>query len=375
MASKKPKEIEMSPDDNSVTFNDLKINLHPTTFQYLNDSKKVKVGDRASVIEKALNVGLLAAMQGRVAQAVRLFNSELAGEYDLLSTHMEVLEGKLAKDNKFKTDLEEDVTIALIAHCNEMGYDDVVLPIGTKAGRDGNKTGDALATINIDETKQTRIAIEVKFASNYQKGEKRNVTESRIRPSSDTVYSQILESQAVLDGSIGIFVIDEDLNPIDGPGIQYLPEIRGFIVKVNVLTGNYDNLCMCYGVARQIAIAGRSGDGVDMPLLQFLVNDLSTLLNRKKYLKDRGAEIIGSIKKNQDKTMAEVEKILIGFDSELVGLQQAMAWVQKCLEGLITTGELSAEDAFELYTQKNAQIDYQAKKKELATFYEQSKDD
>ena len=61
------------------------------------------------MIEKALNVGLLAAQQGRLAQAVRLFNSELSGEYDLLSTHMEVLQEKLEKDNKFKTDLEEDV--------------------------------------------------------------------------------------------------------------------------------------------------------------------------------------------------------------------------------------------------------------------------
>jgi hypothetical protein len=51
-------------------------------------------------------------------------------------------------------------------------------------------------------------------------------------------------------------------------------------------------------------------------------------------------------------------------------LQESLAWVQKCLEGLISTGELSAKDAFEVYTQKNAQIDYDAKKKELQNFYE-----
>jgi hypothetical protein len=48
-----------------------------------------------------------------------------------------------------------------------------------------------------------------------------------------------------------------------------------------------------------------------------------------------------------------------------------MAWVQKCLTGLIETGELSAKDAFELYTQKGAQIDYAAKKKELQTLYKE----
>jgi len=362
--------IEYDDEDYTITFNDLTINLHPTIYQYLTDISKIKKGDRAIAIEKALNVGLLASQQGRVAQAVKLFNSEISGEYDLLSTHMEVLQHKLEKDNKFKTDLEEDVVIALISHCTEMGYDDVVLPTGTE-GKDGNKTGDALATITIDSTKQTKIAIEVKFATNYQKGETQNVTVTNIRPKRDSVYSQILESRAVLDGSLGIFVIDESLNPIEGPGIQYLPDIRGFIVKVDVLTGDYDNLCMCYEVARQMAIGGRPDEGVDMALLQFLVSDLCTLLGRQKFIKDQGASIIKSIKKNQIKTIEEVKKILVNFDSELTGLQEAMAWVQKCLTGLIETGDLSAEDAFEVYTQKGAQIDYDAKKKELQTFYKE----
>ena len=368
MAAKE--EIIVDDDACTVTLNDLKLNLHPSVYQYFTDTKNIKKGERGSVIEKALNVGLLAAQQGRLAQAVKLFNSELSGEYDLLSTHMEVLQQKLEKDNKFKTDLEEDVVTALITHCSEMGHTDVVVATGT-SGKDGNKTGDALATITIDPTKQTKIAIEVKFASTYQKGENQNITAGNIRPNRDTVYSQILEAQAVQNGSLGIFVIDENLNPFDGPGIQYLPDIRGFIVKVNVLNGDYDNLCMCYEVARQIAISGRPEEGVDMALLQFLVNDLCSLLGRQKYIKDQGAKIIKSIKTNQSKTIKEVEKILVDFDTELKGLQEAMAWVQKCLTGLIETGELSAKDAFELYTQKGAQIDYDAKKKELQEFYDE----
>ena len=362
--------IDVNADDCTVTFNDLTITLHPTIYQYFTDDKIFLKGERANVIEKALNVGLLAAQQGRVAHAVKLFNSEIAGEYDLLSTHMNVLQHKLEKDSKFKTDLEVDVVTALDGHCKEMGYDDIITATGTQADGDRNQTGDALAKIKIDSTKQTKIAIEVKFAGTYTKGETQSVTVGNIRPDRDSVYSQILESQAVLDGSLGIFVIDEDLNPIDGPGIQYLPDIRGFIVKVNVLTGDYDNLSMCYEVARQMAIAGRTGDGVDMALLQFLVSDLCSLLGRQKFIKDQGATILKTIKSNQAKTIKDVEKTLITFDSELKGLQEAMSWVQKCLKGLIETGELSAKDAFEVYTQKGAQIDYEAKKKELQTFYE-----
>ena len=366
-------DIELDDENFTITLSDLKLRLHPTVYQYFNDRKNIKVSERASAIEKALNVGLLAAQHGRLAHAVRLFNTELSGEYNLLSTHIDVLQQKLEKDNKFKTDLEEDVVTALITHCSEMGYSDVVAATET-AGKDGNKTGDALATISIDPARQARVAIEVKFASTYQKGESQNVTAGNIRPKRDTVYSQILEARSVQDGSLGIFVIDENLNPFDGPGIQYLPDIRGFIVKVNVLDGDYDNLCMCYEVARQLAISERSGEGVDMSLLQFLVNDLSSLLGRQRYIKDRGAEIVKSIKTNQAKTIKEVEKILVDFDAELTGLQGAMEWVQRCLSGLIETGELSAKDAFEIYTQKGAQIDYDAKRKELSAFYEELKD-
>lgn len=366
-------DIELDDENFTITLSDLELRLHPTVYQYFNDRKNIKVSERASAIEKALNVGLLAAQHGRLAHAVRLFNSELSGEYNLLSTHIDVLQQKLEKDNKFKTDLEEDVVTALITHCSEMGYSDVVAATGT-AGKDGNKTGDALATISIDPARQARVAIEVKFASTYQKGESQNVTAGNIRPKRDTVYSQILEARSVQDGSLGIFVIDENLNPFDGPGIQYLPDIRGFIVKVNVLDGDYDNLCMCYEVARQLAISERSGEGVDMSLLQFLVNDLSSLLGRQRYIKDRGAEIVKSIKTNQAKTIKEVERILVDFDAELTGLQGAMEWVQRCLSGLIETGELSAKDAFEIYTQKGAQIDYDAKRKELSAFYEELKD-
>ena len=118
--------IEYDDEDYTITFNDLTINLHPTIYQYLTDISKIKKGDRAIAIEKALNVGLLASQQGRVAQAVKLFNSEISGEYDLLSTHMEVLQHKLEKDNKFKTDLEEDVVIVVVDPRHEITKQNLV---------------------------------------------------------------------------------------------------------------------------------------------------------------------------------------------------------------------------------------------------------
>ena len=98
----KKNKYELDDDGCTITLKDLKLNLHPSVYQYFTDTKNIKIGDRASAIEKALNVGLLAAQQGRLSQAMKLFNSEMSGEYDLLSTHMDVLQHKLEKDNKFK---------------------------------------------------------------------------------------------------------------------------------------------------------------------------------------------------------------------------------------------------------------------------------
>jgi len=56
-------------------------------------------------------------------------------------------------------------------------------------------------------------------------------------------------------------------------------------------------------------------------------------------------------------------------EAALKQLQEVARLGSNVFEGLISTGELSAKDAFEVYTQKNAQIDYDAKKKELQNFY------
>ena len=45
------------------------------------------------------------------------------------------------------------------------------------------------------------------------------------------------------------------------------------------------------------------------------------------------------------------------------------------LSDLIVPGELIAKDAFEIYTQKGAQIDYESKRKEIDSFYEDLRGD
>ena len=62
------------------------IPLHPATYTYLKTHKK---GDYEEVIAKAVNVGLTAAQQGRIANALNAVNNELKGEFALLEQFME----------------------------------------------------------------------------------------------------------------------------------------------------------------------------------------------------------------------------------------------------------------------------------------------
>lgn len=361
-------KVGINEEDNTITMDGLTFNLHPLTFEHL---KKQKAGDRKQTIEQAINVGLLAAAQGRLSATISAISENLQGEYSLLSQQVEVLQGKLAKDNKYKGDRELDVQTALREFAAEMGYSDLIEATGTVGDTKGNKTGDVLATIHVNERKLERIAIEVKFASTYSEGVSRNSTKGRLKPKGDTAISQLLEAQAVQDGAMGIFVVDVVLNPIDGPSIQYRPEVNGFIVKVNVLERDFSNLGVCYSIARSMVIAKRDGHQVDMTAVDFLIREVVSLLDRQKFIKDIGATILTDLKTAHDDAVTKVKDRLITFDSELAGLQDAMKWAMTCFQGLMKTGTLSADEMFELYMQKNAQIDYDAKQKELTGFYNQ----
>lgn len=371
--------ITVDKENCRLVFNNHVIDLHPVTLDALT-KKPTKVGEYPEIIANALNVGLLARKQGRLNKSIESFNDKLESDFSMLSQHMDILQHKLEKDNKYKTDLEIDVVVALKEFRDKKGYSDIISDTGTKSSESGlssrNKTGDALVTIDIDKNKRANIGIEVKMASKYTLGDisSKSLIIDKIRTEDDSALSQILETNANNNAVITIFVTDrEDLDPFpELSNIQFFPSYRGFMVKVDVMSGDYSNLQITYEIAREMAISKRSIEGIDTALLMFMIENIEQLTRRHKLLTGKGSALIKEVKESHNTIIQSLEGTLIGIDSEVKALADAMRWTNKCMKGLIETGELSVTDAFSLYTLSDANLVMESTRKELGEYYEEN---
>ena len=324
------KGINLNNDENSVQIG-LSFELHPSVYGWFSDTKAVKAGDRASYITKALNTGLLALWQGRVSHALKQFKDEMQSELELVQMYTDSLQERLEKDNKYKTDQEVTVADALEAYIKEKKYSDTVDVTGTDADGDGNKTGDVLAIVK-DGRKAENLGIEVKFAANYGLGDSnagsgaggRKNTKTSFRSGADTAISQILETRSNRNSRLAIFVIDEHLNPLDGPPVRFFPAYSGFIVKVDTLSNDFTALEICYEIARQMTLSSRSLTGMDFDIIEFLLRDLALVLARQNFLKDAGETILKQIVKSHNDNIKVVKEQVAQFDAELSALRTSI---------------------------------------------------
>ena len=362
------KGINLNADENSVQIG-LSFELHPSVYGWFSDTKAVKAGDRASYITKALNTGLLALWQGRVSHALKQFKDEMQSELELVQMYTDSLQERLEKDNKYKTDQEVTVAEALEAYIKEKKYSDTVDVTGTDADGDGNKTGDVLAIVK-DGRKAENLGIEVKFAANYGLGDSnagsgaggRKNTKTSFRSGADTAISQILETRSNRDSRLAIFVIDEHLNPLDGPPVRFFPAYSGFIVKVDTLSNDFTALEICYEVARQMTLSSRSLTGMDFDIIEFLLRDLALVLARQNFLKDAGETILKQIVKSHNDNIKVVKEQVAQFDAELSALKTSIENTTEILTKFFKTGELSASEKFSTYVQTQAGAEWSSVK-------------
>jgi hypothetical protein len=362
------KGINLNDDENSVQIG-LSFELHPSVYGWFSDTKLVKAGDRASYITKALNTGLLALWQGRVSHALKQFKDEMQSELELVQMYTDSLQERLEKDNKYKTDQEVTVADALEAYIKEKKYSDTVDVTGTDADGDGNKTGDVLAIVK-DGRKAENLGIEVKFAANYGLGDSnagsgaggRKNTDKSFRSGADTAISQILETRSNRDSRLAIFVIDEHLNPLDGPPVRFFPAYSGFIVKVDTLSNDFTALEICYEIARQMTLSSRSLTGMDFDIIEFLLRDLALVLGRQNFLKDAGETILKQIVKSHNDNIKVVKEQVAQFDAELSALRTSIENITEILTKFFNTGELSASEKFSTYVQDQAGTEWSSVK-------------
>ena len=367
MAKKpKPKKLKIVAEERDDGFflklDQYEIELHPNIYAYLKGHKQ---GDFHEIIEKAINVGLLTAQQGKIQNALNLFNDKLYGEFALVQTHMATLKHQLEKDNKFKTEQEFLLRDHLRTYSDEMKRaDDSFEVTGTSSEKKKNKTGDVLASIKTG-SETINIAIESKLASKFTKGDSRNKNAGSLRGKGDTAYMQIIESRKNRDAKICIFVIETNLNPFPGPPIEYFAEpLQGFIVRVDIESGDLSNLSHAYEIARTMALSQRIISDPEKSTIEFLIGELQNTLKRKTYIENIGARTISIITNSNENLLSQVEDELKTFDAELLGLQKAIDLTMKTMTNYLKNGEITAEEALELYQQAEAQTLYDAKKLE-----------
>ena len=342
--------LELVGENHSIVLNNMEFFIDPTVYLWFS---KTKAGDRKSLLESALNIGLLAKMNGKVSQTLKRFQGELDSEIATIQAYMETFERDFRKDTKLKTDLENEILRELEEFSRTMKYDDKFKNTGGDKEKGNSQRGDVLATIVEDQIPRENLIVEVKFAQSYSIGDKRKVTTKGIRAETPNVYEQVLSSRDNRDSEFAIFVVDKVLNPMDlgGRDIVFIPEINGFIVTVSVESGDYEALKTCYDLARSMTLGKRSLN-FDYAVFSLLLQDLNETLNRQKFIREIGESILKTIETNHTNTMTAVSEHLIHFDTELTATKVVIKNTQKLLKKFFEEGTLTAEELYDNYRKK-----------------------
>jgi len=365
MAAKKPKIDAVEKEVDGVptyvlSLDGFEIPLHPATYTYLKTHRK---SDYPEVIAKAINVGLTAAQQGRIANSLNAVNNELKGEFALLEQFMETQQALFERDNKTKTDTEYVLRNWLREHADKTGSNDVFELSGTVSS-DGtsNKTGDVQATIKHGE-EEFGLAIESKMAQKFTKGEstKRQTGQGKLRGQGDTAISQLIESRANRETPAALFVVDKALNPFTGPDLEYFAEpIVGFIVRVDIANNDLTNLGIAYDIVREMIIAQRVVSEAEFSVINFIVEELKNSLDRKKFIQSIGAKVLDKVTDSHKRLVEDITNDMTVFDAELQALEDAIKYSHNALSRYIKDKTFTAETALEIYRQANAQTKYDA---------------
>ena len=366
---------EAEIEDGESTINAISINgkfsLHPSLSGWFFNKDNVLVGKRSEKIQQALSIGMLALWQGRVSHSLNQFKDKMQSEIELVQMYMLDLEKKLEKDNKYKTDQEITIKVALEKYVRSQGYLDDIQHDGTGSDDDDtNKTGDVLAIIS-DGKSVENLAIEVKFASGYGLGDiktgGRSNAKTSFRSQGDTAIGQLLETRSTKNSNISIFVMNERLNPINEIGDQqilFYPEVFGFIVKVDSENNNFTYLEIAYEIARSMTLASRPLDKLHFDVIQFLLSELNFLLKRDKHYKDIANNIRKSIIDSHNNLLKTIDNDVALLDAEISALNLAVNKTMSVLENYLETGVLEPDEAWAIYSREREQMEWAQKKAE-----------
>jgi len=355
--------VLVDEDTETIRFQGVIGEIHPGLIQWLNGSK-VTNGMRSERVNQAVKLGLLAQWQGRISAAINSYKSHMDEEFALLQAYQKSIEDKFKTDSKFKTDQEFTVCNTLQGYVSEQNYTDVVTVVSTRQ-EDGssNKTGDLVSTINHNGASH-KLAIEVKFATDWPQGgvESKSNVKTSFRADTDTSTSQLIESRMNRDSRYSIIVLDHTLNlKSTTPEIVFHPEAQGFIVKVNLLDNDFSSLHTAYEVARAMTLASATIN-LDYSVLEYLLKDLNSVLRRQGRITDVVKTISKQVIKSHNDNMKIIKEQMVLYNADLKATQISIDQTTKALTQFFKTGEFSPTTAFETYVKEKANQEWEVEK-------------
>ena len=271
-------------------------------------------------------------------------NNELGTELETLKIMYDMKAELFAKSAVKGIEAELHVAEYLTDFIKAHGYNDDVALTGNSTGAlTKNKTGDILCKVNGNE--QRLVAIECKFDKAIRLGEIEDV--DWYGNKFDTALSQLIEAQANRSCEQAIIVFDRSsiapaLLKVIG-NIAFRPHF-GFIVVVDSLRGDYQNLGLAYLLARDLAAANRAAE-IEIDMLVILMDRIVSEANR---LVEVRTLIEDGIRKSQD--------VISRLEQGALSLEFCRSYLKRFLEA----GTLSKIDLLDFYRGKDLRTKYQA---------------
>ena len=323
---------------------------HPLIFDYFS---KLPEREREDAFKRALQIGVVALMEDRIATFLARTENELGTELEALKLIYQSNVIAKAKTTKIGDEAEQVVYQKVSEYLRGSGYDDDDLEMtGSRAGSiSRNKTGDLV--LRVEGKKEAAIVIEVKFDKGITLGEFED-TNSLAR-SSDTVLSQLFEASVNREAKLAVVVLDVNhfadswKNKING--IRWVPG-AGFVVVVDHSRDHYTNLLVVIDLMRSMVKKALlvENHSIFEQLLGRMCQDLSSIENVEKLLEQNGKNLI-----EIGKTIHK-HRLLVGF-------------TKKMISNFIESGEMSQQQLLDYYRGEQIRSDYKDIEKDVERLF------
>lgn len=295
---------------------------------------KLPVSERDEKLIRAIYIGVLALMEDRISAFLSKTSNELGTELESLKMIFEMKKELFYKSTIKGVLAEDEIAEFLNQFFSEKKLKDRAILTGNTAGKlSKNKTGDIICELNGNP--DLRIAIECKFDKSVRLGDIN--TKEIFTRKTDTVWSQLIETQANRDSKVSLIVFDISLvdNSIlkNFENVGFIPGI-GLVAIINSQKGDYSNLAIAYMLARDIALNAKEIE-LDKDLLTALVNRIIKDINEVLTIK----ELVENNIENNKSILKQLEKSIL-----------LMEFNQEYLKKFLNDGTLTKKDLLDFYT-------------------------